>query len=83
MDVAYMRFFTGVPATFIAAVSAMSDLTLTNDECEDRHGPKGLSVAEHVWMSHDGRSVYAVLCWCSSKFHCSCFSNVGFDLDKW
>ena len=40
MDVAYMRFFTGAPATFIAAVSAMSDLTLTNGECEDRHGPK-------------------------------------------
>ena len=61
MDVAYMRFFTGAPATFIAAVSAMSDLTLTNGECEDRHGPKGLSIAEHVWMFHDGRSVYAVL----------------------
>ena len=39
MDVAYMRFFTGAPATFIAAVSAMSDLTLTNGECEDRLGP--------------------------------------------
>ena len=39
----------------------MSDLALTNGECEDRHGPKGLSIAEHVWMFHDGRSVYAVL----------------------
>ena len=61
MDVAYMRFFTGAPATFIAAVSAMSDLTLINGACEDRHGPKGLSIAEHVWMFHNGRSVYAVL----------------------
>ena len=61
MDVAYMRFFTGAPATFIAVVSAMSDLTLTNGECEDRHGPKGLSIAEHVWMFHTGRSVYVVL----------------------
>ena len=40
MDVVYMRFFTGAPATFIAVVSAMSDLTLINGECEDRHGPK-------------------------------------------
>ena len=24
-------------------------------------GPKGLSLAEHVWMFHNGRSVYAVL----------------------
>ena len=28
------------PATFIVTVSVMSDLTLTNGECEDRHGPK-------------------------------------------
>ena len=40
MDVAYIRFFTGAPATFIADVSAMSDLTLTNGECEDQHGLK-------------------------------------------
>ena len=40
MDVAYMRFFTGALATFIAAVSAMPALTFTNDECADRHGPK-------------------------------------------
>ena len=49
MDVAYIRFFTGAPATFIADVSAMSDATLTNGECEDR--------------LHDGRSVHAVLYW--------------------
>ena len=46
MDVAYMRFFTGAPATFIAAVSAMSDLTLTNDECEDRHGSKAEEIVD-------------------------------------
>ena len=63
MDVAYMRFFTGAPVIFIAVVSAVSDLTLTNGECEDRHGPKGLSIAEHVWMFHDEHSVYAVLYW--------------------
>ena len=40
VDVAYIRFFTGAPATFIANVSAMSDATLTNGECEDRHGQK-------------------------------------------
>ena len=45
MDVAYMRIFTGDRTTFIAVISAMSDLTLTNGECEDRHGPKGLSLA--------------------------------------
>ena len=56
-----MRFFIGNRTTFIAFISAMSDLTLTNGECEDRHGPKGLSIAEHVWMFHNGRSVYAVL----------------------
>ena len=28
------------PATLIVTVSVMSDLTLTNGECEDRHGPK-------------------------------------------
>ena len=61
MDAAYMRFFTGDRTFFIAVVSAMSDLTLTNDECEDRHGLKGLSIAEHVWIIHNGRSVYAVL----------------------
>ena len=58
-----MRFFIGNRTTFIAFISAMSDLTLTNGECEDRHGPKGLSIAEHVWMFHNGRSVYAVLDW--------------------
>ena len=47
----------------IAVVSAMSDLTLTTGECEDRHRPKGLSIAEHVWMLHNGSSVYAVLYW--------------------
>ena len=40
MHVVYMRFFTGAPATFIAVVSAMPDLTLINGECEDRHEPK-------------------------------------------
>ena len=35
-----MRFSTGDRTFFIAVVSAMSDLTLTNGECEDRHGPK-------------------------------------------
>ena len=35
-----MRFFTDALATCIAAVPAMSDLTLTNGECEDRHKPK-------------------------------------------
>ena len=40
MDVAFMRFFNGALATFITAVSAMSDLTLTNGQYEDRHGPK-------------------------------------------
>ena len=58
-----MRFSTGDRTLFIAVVSAMSDLTLTNDECEDRHAPKGLSIAEHVWIIHNGRSVYAVLYW--------------------
>ena len=28
------------PATLIVTVSVMSDLTLTNGECEDQHGPK-------------------------------------------
>ena len=28
---------------------------------EDRHAPKGLSRAEHVWIIHNGRSVYALL----------------------
>ena len=41
----------------------LSDLTLTNAECEDRQGPKGLPLAEHVWMFYNGRSVYAVLYW--------------------
>ena len=40
MDVAYMRFFTGDRTTFIAVISAMSDLTLPNGECEDRHARK-------------------------------------------
>ena len=40
MDVAYMRFSTAAPATFITTVSAMLDQTVTNGECEDRHGPK-------------------------------------------
>ena len=56
-----MRFSTGDRTLFIAVVSAMLDLSLTNDECEDRHAPKGLSIAEHVWIIHNGRSVYAVL----------------------
>ena len=63
MDVAYMRFSTDDRTFFIAVISAMSDLTLTNGECVDRHGPKGLSIAEHVWMLHNGSSVYAVLYW--------------------
>ena len=63
MDVAYMRFSTDDRTFFIALLSAMSVLTLTNGECEDRHGPKGLSIAEHVWMLHNGSSVYAVLYW--------------------
>ena len=63
MDVAYMLFSTDDRTFFIALLSAMSVLTLTNGECEDRHGPKGLSIAEHVWMFHNGRSVYAVLYW--------------------
>ena len=61
MDVAYMRFSTRVRTFFIAVIAAMSDLTLTNGECGGRHGPKALSIAEHVWMFHNGRSVYAVL----------------------
>ena len=56
-----MRFFTGDRTSFIVVISAMSDLTLTNSECEDRHGSKGLSIAEHIWIFHDGRSTYAVL----------------------
>ena len=36
-------------------------LTFTDGECADRHGPKGLSMAEHIWIFHDGRSTYAVL----------------------
>ena len=63
MDVAYMRFFTGDRTFFIAVIPAMSDLTLTNGEYEARHGPKGLSIAEHVLMFHNGRRVYAVLYW--------------------
>ena len=39
MDLAYLRFSTGDRTFFIAVISAMSDLTLTNGECEDRHGP--------------------------------------------
>ena len=58
-----MRFSTGDRTFFITVISAMSDLTLTNGECEDRHGPKGLSIAEHLSMFHNGRSVYAVLYW--------------------
>ena len=46
MDVAYMLFFTGALATFIAAVSEMSALTLTNGECEDRHGPKAEEIVD-------------------------------------
>ena len=61
MDVAYMRFFTGDRTFFIAVIPAMSDLTLTNGEYEARHGPKGLSIAEHVWFFHNGRSIYEVL----------------------
>ena len=58
-----MRFSAGNRTFFIAVISTMSDLTLTNGECEDRHGPKGLSIAEHVWMFHNGPSVLAVLYW--------------------
>ena len=58
-----MRFSTDDRTFFIAVVSAMSGLTLTNGECEDQHGPKGLSIAEHVGMFHNGRNVYAVLYW--------------------
>ena len=63
MDVAYMRFSTDDRPFFIAVVSVMSDSTLINGEGMDPHGPKGLSIAEHVWMFHNGRSVYAVLYW--------------------
>ena len=63
MDVAYMRFSTDDRTFFIAVVSAKSDLTLTNGECEGRHGPKALSIAENVWVFHNGRSVFAVLYW--------------------
>ena len=58
-----MRFSTDDRTFFIAVISTMSELTLTTSECEDRHGPKGLSIAEHVWMYHNGPSVYAVLYW--------------------
>ena len=40
MDVAYMRFSTAAPATFITTVSAMLDQSVTNGDCEDQHGPK-------------------------------------------
>ena len=40
MDLAYMRFSTDDRTFVIAVVSTMSDLTLINGECEDRHGPK-------------------------------------------
>ena len=63
MDVAYMRFSTDDRTFVIAVVSTMSDLTLTNGECEDRHGPKGLPIAEHIWMFHEWCGVYAVLYW--------------------
>ena len=58
-----MRFLTDDRTFFIVVISATSDLTLTNGECEDLHGPIGLSIAEHVWMFHNGRSLYAVLYW--------------------
>ena len=61
MGVAYMLFSTGDRTFFITVISAMSDLTLTNGECEDRHGPNGLSIVGQLWMFHNGRSVYAVL----------------------
>ena len=48
MDVAYMRFSTGDRTFFIAVFSAMSDLTLTNGECEDLRGPKQLTVHNQV-----------------------------------
>ena len=65
MDLAYMRFSTGDRTFFIAVVSAMSDLTLTNGECEDRHGPKGLSnsfegedaVIQHICHDQDARLI--------------------------
>ena len=44
--VAYILFFTGALATFIADDSAMSALTLTNDECEDRHGSKAEEIVD-------------------------------------
>ena len=40
MDAAYLQFSTGDRTFFIAVIAAMSDLTLTNGECEDRHVPK-------------------------------------------
>ena len=63
MDLAYMGLSIGERTFFIAVVSAMSDSTLTNGQCEDRYRSKGLSIAEHVWMIYNGRSVYAVLYW--------------------
>ena len=56
-----MRFSTDDRTFVIALVSAMLDSTLSNGECENRHRPKRLSIAEHVWMFHNGRSVYAAL----------------------
>ena len=46
MDVAYMLFFTDALATFITADSAISALTLTDDECEDRHGSKAEEIVD-------------------------------------
>ena len=56
-----MRFSTDDRTLFFVVVAAISVLTLTNGEYDDRHGPKGLPIAEHVWMFHHGHSVYAVL----------------------
>ena len=58
-----MRFSTDDRTLFFVVVAAISVLTLTNGEYDDRHGPKGLPIAEHVWMFHNGRSVHAVLYW--------------------
>ena len=53
MDVAYMRFSTGDRTSFIIVISAMSDLTLTNGECGDRHGADSfckICNIHHKWV---------------------------------
>ena len=61
------------------------DLLHFNKSCLTKYGilTMRLSMAEHVWTFHDGRTVYTVLYCCSSNFHCRCLNNVGFDIDKW